>query len=302
MQPALRKFANLARQKLSAPTPARSALREALELRAAVLADQSNTALQAKLERAAVSAGRGMMAAERFEDACQAWDALRIVENSRQMAERNLASAALKGARSAEEQKDFRSALRFWRYLIGVEPQSEAAHQGILRSTRALVVAGAKSSIRIAFSRNDANEDEQPAEETRSSIRGVARGLLGFVSGDAAKAGPKVQQLYRKLLADPTNGSLKAKFERAARLAGRSTLLAERYDDACSIWSSLRRIDPNNAQATRNLASAALKGARKAEEAGRFEEALQFWRYLKEAEPSSNVAAKGISRCTRFVI
>jgi tetratricopeptide (TPR) repeat protein len=275
---------------------------EAMRLNQMLVSDARNAQLQRKFERAALDAGQQKMASEHYADACEVWHALRAVPSSKEKANRNLSISALKGARIAEAAQDEKTALRFWRYLIEADPNSEAASQGILRSTRALMTKPNLYAQALAKA-TAANPRIRPAASAAGSpLRRIAHSILRRAPGHVTSAIESAQATGELALAQPQNASLQQKFARAALFAGKLATASERYDEACQILSVLRKLDTNNDKAARGLGVAALRGARKAETEGRAETALQFWRYLQEADSTSRPAALGITRCMRNLI
>lgn len=284
---------------LSPARPDDRVYHEALRLRGLLDVRPDDRDLAYQFEHAALAAGRIKMAAKRYEEACEVWSALRCMESSREKAERNLAIASLKGARDAEGRSDDVSALRFWRYLMDVEAQSEAASQGITRSTRAIILGRAKANSKLSSANAEVATDQArtPTGRTPSLLRRFASALAQRSPNQVAKLVLDSERLEKLLDANPSDVALQRKFERAALLAGRMTITSERYEDACRILSSLHRVPSSMAKANRDLAIAALRGGRKSEAEGRMDVALQFWQYLKLADPQSHVAIKGIARC-----
>jgi hypothetical protein len=115
------------------PQSSRAAMLEARRLKELFDRQPANASLKIQFEKAAVRAGRDNIHAENYEDACRVFYSLRGISQDTHLAERNLSSAALKGARRAEAEGNKRKALTFWRYLQEAEPDSRVASQGIAR-------------------------------------------------------------------------------------------------------------------------------------------------------------------------
>jgi hypothetical protein len=72
--------------------------------------------------------------AGQYKDACRVYFSMRInAIGDKALVHRNLASAALKGAREAEAAGRKQEAGMFWRYLLVANPESSTARQGVMR-------------------------------------------------------------------------------------------------------------------------------------------------------------------------
>lgn len=123
----------LVRYMLRMPLSGRAAMLQTRRLKEMLDAQPGNASLRKQFETTAMRAGHDNIHAGRYEDASKVFYSLRGVSEDRQLANRNLSSAALKGARQAEAAGDKKKALTFWRYLQKAQPHSDVAAQGIAR-------------------------------------------------------------------------------------------------------------------------------------------------------------------------
>lgn len=112
----------------------RYALLEARKSKELMDALPGNASLRQRFTRAAIAAGHGGIKAGQYEDACRVYfSMLTNAIGDKSLVHRNLASAALKGARQAEAAGRKQEAGMFWRYLLVANPESSTARQGVMR-------------------------------------------------------------------------------------------------------------------------------------------------------------------------
>jgi CDP-glycerol glycerophosphotransferase (TagB/SpsB family) len=173
------------------------------------------------------------------------------------------------------------------RSVVGGPVDAEA-----LRRENAAMLASAGEPLPGLAPLSASERDAAP-----SALAKLFRRVFSLANSSGA-ADIEVRRLKAMLDADPGNAHLRKQFERVAIQVGREKLKAEKYDEACQVFHSLRAVAESTDQADRNLSMASLKGARQAEGAGDKQKALTFWRYLHEAQPGSKAAVHGITRCS----